>query len=416
MEPNFVDVFVMGAGIGGSIAALSFARRGLRVAIADKKAGDASYKLLCTHCIQPVAMPVLRKLGLEQGLLAAGAVPTKMAVRTRVGMIDPPGHAYDAAGTLSALNVERRLLDPYLMAHLRASSRVDVRLAAAFVSADRAADGTWTVELDADGARERFRCRLLVAADGRGSQLARQLDNRALMRGENDRTCSFAYFEDVPAAPHDRTLYIVGAHDEAIFYYPLGRRRALLAAFMPKHLPLAGRTPGDRARALVDVFLDYPQSPDLSRARVASDVHGYLDYPSVLRHGAAEGVPFVGDAAMSLDPMSGSGCAFAMIAADMLADEVGAALAAGDDLTAPVARYAERFHAFFAPRAHGIAADSRIGKSQTTIDAVHRQICAEPALQQAFLALIGRLTTPGEFQRAFLTAGSKRRVAEVTSA
>jgi flavin-dependent dehydrogenase len=198
------------------------------------------------------------------------------------------------------------------------------------------------------------------------------------------------------------------------FLYPLTEGRALLSAYVPKALAheLSEREDG---RSLLRVFEQLPDAPPLRQARLASRHLGYTDYPNRWRSPTHDGVAFVGDAALSLDPMSGVGCAFGLHSADLLVTHTAAALRDGtsSDLAHGLGEYERSFRAFFAPHAKGIVADSLVAKSAATIANVYGRVVQHPELQRHFIALTGRLITPGAFQKAFLSAGSPRRAASM---
>src|ERR1700756_241710 len=84
------DVIISGASIAGCTAAILYARAGARVAVVERRADMDAYKVLCTHVIQPSAMPVLQRLDLEHALERAGAVQTTAhRYWTRWGWIEP---------------------------------------------------------------------------------------------------------------------------------------------------------------------------------------------------------------------------------------------------------------------------------------------------------------------------------------
>jgi 2-polyprenyl-6-methoxyphenol hydroxylase-like FAD-dependent oxidoreductase len=55
------DVAMVGASIAGCAAATLFARRGARVALIERRSDPDAYKTLCTHFIQPSAVPTMER-------------------------------------------------------------------------------------------------------------------------------------------------------------------------------------------------------------------------------------------------------------------------------------------------------------------------------------------------------------------
>src|SRR5438874_885394 len=120
MEPTTVDVAVVGGGIAGCSAAIRFSQLGHRVVVLEKKTVDERrYKRLCTHFIQPSAVPVLGTLGLDELAEPASSVRTKARFTTPGGVIDAPGGYVPDGANAHALNLERRVLDPALRAAAR---------------------------------------------------------------------------------------------------------------------------------------------------------------------------------------------------------------------------------------------------------------------------------------------------------
>ncbi|HEX6376089.1 MAG TPA: NAD(P)/FAD-dependent oxidoreductase [Allosphingosinicella sp.] len=400
------DVAIIGAGIAGCAAALLFAQRGLSVLIVDRKPSDERYKRLCTHFIQPMALPVIRKLGFEQSFRELGRA-TRAAFWTEAGWTDPPGdYALDPAGEgapVDAFNLERRRLDPFLLSRLRAAAGIDLRLDCRATGLARDADGCWTVTLDQASSEQEVRAGLLVAADGRQSRVAELLSAPLEFTAPNDRGCAFAYFAHCPVPAAGRSLFM--HHDGGmIFYYPLPQGRALICAFLPHGHPLLALPAKEKAGALLDLFGPLPHGLDLGEAAPEPGIYGYLSYPNLGRSPVWSGCAFAGDAALSIDPMSGVGCGFAFVSADLLVESTAAALAEGQGLEAALEAYARRFAETLGPHVRGICADSLAGKSSQTIAATYARINADEHLQRLFMALTGRLVTPARFQREFLLA------------
>ena len=75
MTDKTYDVAVVGASIAGCTAATLLAREGASVAVIERNSDPDAYKALCTHFIQPSAVPTMERLGLLPLIEDAGAVP-----------------------------------------------------------------------------------------------------------------------------------------------------------------------------------------------------------------------------------------------------------------------------------------------------------------------------------------------------
>ena len=90
MTDKTYDVAVVGASIAGCTAATLLAREGASVALIERHCDPNAYKALCTHFIQPSAVPTMERLGLLPLIEAAGAVPNEIDMWTRWGWIRNP--------------------------------------------------------------------------------------------------------------------------------------------------------------------------------------------------------------------------------------------------------------------------------------------------------------------------------------
>lgn len=88
--PNSV---IIGAGIGGTCAALSLAQRGAEVALLE--AGEFPRHKVCGEFLSPESRAIFRRLGVEDAILEAGALPVHTArVVSKAGVLQlplPPG-------------------------------------------------------------------------------------------------------------------------------------------------------------------------------------------------------------------------------------------------------------------------------------------------------------------------------------
>lgn len=404
---DFYDVVIAGGSVAGCILALSYAQRDLRVTILEQKETENAFKMLCTHFVQPVALPVFQELQLRTSLENLGALRTKAAFWTPAGWIDPPEDYGDRPEIAYAYNIERRLLDPFLRSQAAAHKKVNLRMGHRLLNVERTNKG-WLVEAQNESGKVSIEGRLLVAADGRHSYVASLMGNKA-EHDENQRAALFAYFEGIESPQNNRSIFILSEPDRG-FLYPLCNNRTLLALYVPKATAQewqSSREPLERK--ITAYFEQFPGVPDVSRARLVSPVLGYSDYPNLTRKASFTGAAFVGDAALSLDPLSGVGCGFAAVSAQMLANATVDALSTGQELESSLAAYQTDFDRFFLPHARGIKADSILAKSSETTLRTYRSIVASAALQREFVDLTGRIISPGRFQAAYISTMVKAR-------
>ncbi|MEX5721655.1 NAD(P)/FAD-dependent oxidoreductase, partial [Geodermatophilus maliterrae] len=313
------DVVVVGGSIAGCTVATLLGRAGLRVLVLESHRDMDTYKRLCTHFIQSSATPTIHRLGLDEPLAAAGAVPNDIDLHIEEGWIrhtSPrpglPPHGY---------SVRRSVLDPLLRRRTAATPGVEVAMGARVRDLLREDGRVAGVRADVDGEPVEVRARLVVGADGRDSRTA----SLAGLPGRQQPNARFAYFapyRGVGLAEPGVSRMWLRPSGEASYVFPNDDGVTVLATFQPKE-----RLAGFRARPLEDslrsVFSGLPGVPELAGAERVGDVIGTVDYPNVTRRRVTgPGVALVGDAALVGDPLWGVGCGWAFQTGEWLADAV----------------------------------------------------------------------------------------------
>ena len=173
------DVVVVGASVAGCTAARLYAQRGARVALVEKRPDIDAYKTVCTHYIQPSATPTIERVGLAPLIEERGAVRNSIDLWTPYG-----GWIHGRGDTPYGYNVTRRVLDP-LLRRLTAETP-GVELVPGWTATELMANGRPGVAIEDRGhARRELRARLVVAADGRDSRVARMAGVPGRVRPHN---------------------------------------------------------------------------------------------------------------------------------------------------------------------------------------------------------------------------------------
>ncbi len=168
-EASSFDVAVVGASVAGCAAATLLAREGLRVALLEKNRGMDAYKKVCTHYLQPGATPVLKRLGVDGAIEAAGGV------RNAIDLWTPAGWLLRADHLPHGYNIRREKLDPILRRQAAATPGVTLlsgHMVQGVLTEGGQVRGLVAREAETGQTRE-LRARLVVGADGRGSPVAR---------------------------------------------------------------------------------------------------------------------------------------------------------------------------------------------------------------------------------------------------
>ncbi|WP_092604491.1 NAD(P)/FAD-dependent oxidoreductase [Actinopolyspora xinjiangensis] len=410
-DDSSVDVAVVGGSLAGCAIAIHLSKMGYRVAVFEKKVmAEQSYKKLCTHFVQPHTVPLLAGLGLDHLCEPAWSVATKAVFITPGGVVETPGSDYDPEQPGSyALNLERRILDPAIRA---AAQRQGVEyIEGTSVESLEEDDSGWTLDTRSRNGSQLYRARMVVGADGHRSRLARLLGNPTESR-PNERAALFGYFTGIEAPEGNRSIFVMNDRDLACTY-PLIDGRTELVLFAEKSRVESWHGPEGRLQEFLKYFDGLDQAPSVANAVPESPLLGYSDYPSQLRQPVLGSVPFVGDAALSLDPMSGVGCGFALLSADLLARSLADRSLGGASFREAMDDYRQRFESTVLPHVEGICGDSLVDKDQASRKRMFETICESQELSQKYLALTGRMVLPEEFQRAFMRGLMTRGVGAV---
>ncbi len=312
------DAIIVGASIGGCTAAMTLARQGWRIALLERSPDEDHYKKLCTHFIQPAALPALERLRLVEKIEAAGGVRTAMRLCTEFGWIDGSPDDPRQRG----LNLARAKLDPLLRQAAAQEPGVELFTGCNVVelhwnlSSDQQVDQHRVTGVTAVIANQphSFNAAFVIAADGRNSTVAR-LANIPASTDRNDR---FSYYTYYPG-----NLLTAGGNanfwhqkDRLAFAYENGDGTSLLGIFLP--LSKLREFRDAPAKQFHRFWQNVPSGPAIGDAEPLTELRGYVSYPNQTRPAVAHGVALIGDASMSIDPMWAAGCSFAIRGAHWL--------------------------------------------------------------------------------------------------
>lgn len=358
------DAVIVGASLAGCTTAILLGRAGARVALVEKQPDPKAFKRICSHYLQPSAVPTLERLDLLGPIAAAGGTRPYFRAWTRWGWIIPPKDR-----SVAAVNLRRELLDPLVREAAAAAPGVDLLLGQ--TAQELLHDGgavAGVLVRDKAGVETRLRARLTVGADGRDSHIA-ELASVPTKTTPHARFAYGGYFEGPPpAGAPDATVWMLDPQFAAAF--PTDAGLTFYAAMGTKdRLPEFRRDP---VAALVKWIADVPEAPPIRECRLVGQVMGKLDMTNKLRRPVAPGLALVGDAALAIDPLWGVGCGFAFQSGEWLADAVTLALLRGEPLDTGLERYRKR-------HAHGLNGHARMMVSYATgrkFDAGERMLFA----------------------------------------
>ncbi len=316
------DAVIVGASVAGCTAATLYARQGLKVALVDRESSPDYYKKICNHFIQPFAVHTFNRLGMLEPLEAAGAVRNgDIRVYTRWGLI----HATPDSRSKHqpyGYNIRRLKLDPMLRTMAAQTPGVDFMpgLTARQLLAD---NSRFTgVVLDTKQGTQEIRARLVVGADGRNSRIAAASGVRTNVK-PNNRFCYYAYYVNF-SFPSQMIWF---NEPDWIYAFPNDDGVTVLCSYIHKsRLPDFKR---DLKTSFRRLYEGLPNGPQFDGVEQITETRGMLEIPNISRRAGHPGLGLIGDAALSVDPMWGTGVSFALRSAEWLVDCTAPALLDG---------------------------------------------------------------------------------------
>jgi flavin-dependent dehydrogenase len=318
------EVIVVGGGPGGSATATLLARAGHDVLLLDK-AQFPRHKA-CSEYVNPGGVRVLREMGLESELMAAGAHRLdKMWVHVPGGPRFPVDFDRAVPGE-AALGLSRHRLD-HLLLECAAASGASVRQRAHVRSVLAEQDRLVGVEATVGESRETIRAPLVIGADGRHSVIVRSLDI--------GRPCR--WLRRTGLAAHYRGVGELGGawgemHVGPNGYVGLAPLEGDLTnvAIVADANSVAGRA-GSLESFFEHRLAQLPSvASKLEGAVRVGGIRGVGQMAHRARRVCGHGYLLVGDAASFLDPFTGDGIYEALRAAQLAAPVASAALRSGD--------------------------------------------------------------------------------------
>ncbi len=385
MSAERYDVAVVGASIAGSTAARLFAQRGARVALIERKPDPDAYKTVCTHFIQPSATPTIQRLGLAPLLDQRGAIHNSFDLWTRHG-----GWLVAGDDNPYGYSITRRSLDPMLRRLAAETPGVDL-LGGWAATGLRGGDRPSGVTVqETEGTTREIDARLVVAADGRDSGMARLARVPARVR-PNARFFYWSYWSGLePGITRSRTWIL---EPDVAYTFPM--EDGLTVVMVGPHRDRAGDFRADRDGSYLRMVRSLPDAPDLSSANRESKLIGKLELNNAIRPAARPGIAFVGDAALCGDPFFGIGCGWAFQSAEWLVDETaGAVLADSAGLDRGLQRY-RRSHLRRLVSHHLQICDFSSGRPLNPLERFfYRAATRDPELYKALESVTAREASP----------------------
>ena len=325
------DAIVVGARCAGSPTAMLLARKGYRVLMVDRATFPSD--TASTHFVHPPGVAALSRWGLRDELAATGCPPVH-TYRFDFGPMVIEGTPRPADGESEGFCPRRTIIDA-LLVEAAAKAGVDVREGVAFEELVVDGDAVAGIKAkSADGATFTERGRIVIAADGRNSLIAKAVKPETYNEKPAVGPAVYSYWSGVKSSGFN--AYIRDASGFAAF---------------PTHddltLVIAGTTPerfeAFRADPEASVLATINQAPELAeqvragkredRFHVATDLAGYFRKPW------GNGWALVGDAGYHKHPITAQGMTDAFLDSERLVDAIDAGFSGERSVDEAMAAY-----------------------------------------------------------------------------
>jgi len=312
------DVIVVGAGPGGATAAMALAQKGYDVLLLDRQ--NFPRDKVCGDAVPATALDLLLALGMKEKIAAAD-----FYYIDKLRLVSPKGYSMDADledehHLIQSAIVPREKFDVLLQEHAVDSGAQFVQ---AHVKEPILEDGKVAgVRARVNGSDKQFRSKVVIAADGVTSAIARHI--RSDEHVDHHRAVALrAYIEDIDELPHQVEFYL---YEEILpgyaWIFPLGEGKANIG------LGMRLDTFRQKNYNLKQMLAQFMEMPDIrKRLKNGGQLHDIATWQ--LNFGSQkniqrvyDGALLIGDAAGFINPLTGGGISNALISARLAVESV----------------------------------------------------------------------------------------------
>jgi geranylgeranyl reductase family protein len=289
-----VDVAVVGGGPAGSTCAAFCAEAGLRTVVLDR--GTFPREKVCGDCLNPICWPLLRRLKIADQVCSLPHAKLDRVDFTGIGGARVSVN-FPRNNDPGLIAIKRSLFDHILLKRARAAG-AEIHEGATVTRVKKACWGDWQVDVE----HNKVTARILVAADGRNSTVARL--RNLLPRAQRERVALQAHIPLPPGFGNRVVLQFLskGYSGQA----PINGREL--------NLCVAGKGPDiaslkEWAATAFGVALDHPW-------RTATPLRRDALRP------VQDNLFLIGDAARVVEPFTGEGIYYALRSGEIAAHAI----------------------------------------------------------------------------------------------
>lgn len=388
--PEF-DAIVVGARCAGAATAMLLARQGHRVLMIDQARFPSDVRL-STHLLWHSGVDLLARWGVLDALQATGCPPLtrfKLDMGELVLRGAPPGTRVGAAMAPRRIALDQVLIDAARSAG--AELREGVTLDALLHEDGRVVGIRGRRD---DGSAFEARAKVVIGADGTHSRVAREVAAPAYhaFPKEEGAYNTFSYFSDIALdgvefyARPERMIYAWQTHDG----------QAVIGIIQPGHAPRVARD------AIEEDFMGQMDAmvPDLAqrlRGATRQDDWVTVGVGTFCRQASGPGWALVGDAGVTVDPITAAGITNALRDAELLSGLLHEGLSGARALDAALADYGPLRDATAVPL-HLFAQEmAKLTPPTEEVIGLFVALAGNQPQIDRYFGMFGQTVTPGEF-------------------
>ncbi len=334
-QEKMFDAIVVGAGPGGSAAAMYLGKAGHQVLLLDKAIFPRDKT--CGDAIGAKSQAVLRELGIENDLesIPHGKIYGVLFSSPNGTTVTIPFPGTDPATGKGGYCIRREVFDNFVFQNAKDTKNViavEGFQVTDLISENGFVVGVKGIEVNTKSPRE-FRAKVVMGADGAASVVATKLGLNPVIP-EHDCLALRAYYENIEGNTPNIEIHFVDSLLPGYFWiFPLENNMANVGVGMvtrdirKKNLKLQ--------EEMFKVIENHPVFKErFKNAKRVSEIRGWrLPFGSTRRKAHGNGWVLLGDAASLVDPFSGEGISNSMFSAKLATQVISKALREKKPLT-----------------------------------------------------------------------------------
>lgn len=390
-KKKMYDAIVVGGRCGGAALAMLLARKGRRVLIVDQAQLPSDVRL-STHLIWHAGVDRLRQWGLLDTVLASNC-PALTDFSLDMGELvlrgRPPGTQVGAALSPRRLALDKVLLEAALQAG--AELRQGITFEDVIQQDGRVAGIRGRLQ---DGAAFTAQAKVVVGADGTHSRVARAVgaDTYNEVPKESGSFNIYSYFSGVALSGVE--FY---SRPERMFYaWSTNDGRSVVGVIQPGQAPRPAR---QDTEAYFFKELD-TMTPGLAqRVKAGQRDDEWLSgaIATFCRQAAGPGWALVGDAGITMDPVTAAGISSALRDAELLAGLIHQGLASPDGVDAALAGYQTQRDAVSVPLLQLSQEMGKLAPPTEDVIKLFMALAGKQAQIDRYYGLFAQTVTPADF-------------------